>query len=274
MSTKPTPQELDQAKQIYNDANDFLEHLVGIIQTQVQEFSQDSEDSEDSDYEELSPSVSKFLSDYKEYISSLPHVHQQLVNNQNSSSTTSSKSLRKRFWRYSHLQLLPPDLLGNLQKLCEAKLDRDVQASPSFSTSLPTLDNINGNNEKLLTNDASPSVTLLKAQLEKHTTKEQEKNRIVIRMPNYTFDEPIEEKKVVFVVKKSTAVIVAPPTVVEPPKEQEPINEKSEVVEVSEKVLSEKKIKKNAIDFEFLSKFLSTTKFGFSRSQLSTLVWA
>ncbi|CAB4408720.1 unnamed protein product [Rhizophagus irregularis] len=282
MSNKPTPAELDQAKQIYNDVNDYLECLANIIQTQVQE---DSEDSEDSEYEEYSPKVSQFLNDYKDYISSLPQVHKQLVNHDDSSSTSfTSSKLRNRFWNYQTLQLLPPNLLGNLKKLCEAELVRDVQVSPSFSTSLPTLDNSNGNNEKLLTNEASPSVTLLKAQLDKYT-KEQEKNRIVIRMPNYSFDEPIEEKKVVFVVKKSTALIAAPPTVVvESPKEPEPIkgeieeknsiiDEKSEVVEVSEKVLSEKKPRKIAIDFEFLNNFVSLTKFGFSGSQLSTLIW-
>ncbi|GBB89133.1 hypothetical protein RclHR1_15810004 [Rhizophagus clarus] len=281
MSTKPTPVELDQAKRLYNDVNNYLDCLADIIQTRAQEFYEDSENSEDSDYEELSPSVSQFLNDYKEYISSLPQIHDQLVNHDSSPSTTTSSKLHKQLRRYS--QFLPPDLL-KLQKLCEAKLDRDVQVSPSFSTSLPTLDNTFGNNKKLLTNEASPSITLLKAQLNKYTN-EQEKNRIVIRVPNYSFDEPIEEKKVVFVVKKSTAVIVAPPTVVESPKEQEPIkgeikeknstiDEKSEIVEISEKVLLEKTTKKNAIDFEFLSKFLSTTKFGFSRSQLSTLIWA
>lgn len=264
MSSKPTSAELDQAKQIYNDVNDYLEYLANIIQTRVQE---DSEDSEDSDYEEYSPKVSQFLNDYKDYISSLPQVHNQLVNHDSSSSSTRSK-LRNRFWRYQTLQLPPPDLLGDLKKLCEAELARDVQVSPLFSTSLPTPDDSNVNNEKLLTNEASPSVTLLKAQLDKYT-KEQEKNRIIIRMPNYSFDEPIEEKKVVFVVKKSTALIAAPPTVVESPKEPEPIkgeieeknstidNEKSEIVEVSEKVLSEKKPKKIAIDFEFLNNFVS-----------------
>jgi len=275
MSTKPT--EFDQAKQLYNDVNDYLESLTGIIQNQVQQFSEDFEDSEDSDYEELSPKVYQFLNDYKDYISSLPPVHKQLVSNHNdSSSTTTCSKLRQRFWRYSQLQLLPPDLLGDLQKLCEAKLDRDVQVSPLFSTSLPIPDNdINGNNKKLLTNEASPSVTLLKAQLDKHTTRELEKNRIVIRMPNHSFDDPIEEKKVVFVVKKSTAVILATPAVVESPKEQEPIkgeekiDEKSEVV--YEKVLSEKNTKKKMIDFDFLSKFLTANKFGFSKSQLSQL---
>jgi len=270
-SSKPTPAELDQAKLLYNDVNDYLEYLADIITTQVQELSEDSEDSEDD--EELSPAVSQFLNDYKDYISSLPQVHTQLVSPK--SSSTSSR-LRKRY-----SQFLPPDLLGDLQKLCEAKLDRSVQVTPSFSTSLPILDNANGNNEKLLTNETSPSVTLLKAQLEKYT-KEQEKNRIVIRMPNYSFDEPVEEKRIVFVIKKSTALIVAPPTIVEPPKEQESIkeeieeknsmteDEKSEVVEV----LSEKNVKKSTIDFNFLSNFLSITKVGFSRSQLSTLVWA
>jgi hypothetical protein len=268
INSKTTPEEIDQAKQIYKDVNDFLEYFTNIIQTQVQEFEEEDPD------DELSPTVSQFLNDYKEYVSSLPQIHTQLVNSDSSSS--SSSSTRERFWRYS--QSLPPNLLSNLQKL-EAKLDRSVRVSPLFSTSLPTLDNTNGKNEKLLlTNETSPCVTLLKAQLEKYA-KEQEKNRIVIRVPKYSYDEPVEEeRKVVFVVKKSTAVIVAPPTVVEPPKEQEPIKEGTEenstIEEISEKVLSEKDVKKSIIDFDFLSKFLSITKVGFSKSQLSSLVWA
>ncbi|RIA97891.1 hypothetical protein C1645_871001 [Glomus cerebriforme] len=283
-SSNPTPAELDQAKRLYNDVNDYLEYLTDIIQSKVQEFDEDFSDDDD----ELSPSVSQFLNDYKDYISSLPKVHNQLINSDSSSTSNNNNNstkcsiLRKRFWRYSQsnqmLQLLPPNLFDDLQKLCEAKLDRSVQGLPSFSTSLPTIDN---NNEKLLTNDSSPSVALLKSQLEKYT-KEKEKNCIVIRSPKYSsFDDPIEEKKIVFVVKKSTAVIVAPPTIESP--KQDPIkeeteeknstieNEKSEVVE---EVLSEKKVKKSKTEFDFLSNFLSITKVGFSKSQLSTLIWA
>jgi len=270
-SNKPTTAELDDAKRYYNDVNDYLEYLADIIQSQAQEYSEDSEDSD----EELSPAVSQFLDDYKDYISSLPQVHTQLVGSK--SSSTSSKT-RHRLRRYSISQthqLLPPDLLSDIQQLCEAKIDRSVQVSPSFSTSLPA----NANNEKLLTNETSPSVTLLKAQLEKYSKEQEEKNRIVIRMPKYTFDEPIEEeRKIVFVVKKSTALIAAPPSVADPPKEQEPIKEEieeknstTEDETVNEKVSSKKK--KNMTDFAFLSNFLSITKVGFSRSQLSTLVW-
>jgi hypothetical protein len=268
MYSKPTSAELDQAKQLYNDVNDYLKYLVDVIQ-------EECDDTDDSDYEELDPSVSQFLNDYKEYVSSLPQVHKQLVNHDHDSSPSiTSSKFRTRLWRYSQtyqtLQLPPPNLLGELKKFCEAKVDRNVQPSPSFSASLPTLDITN--NEKLLTNEASPSVTLLKAQLNKYET-EKEKNRIVIRIPNYSYDdEPIEEKKVVFVIKKSTALIAAPPTVVESPREQEPIkgeieekihDEKSEVVEISEKVLSEKNTNKNAIDFDFLSKFVSINFFFF-----------
>ena len=79
----------------------------------------------------------------------------------------------------------------------------------SFSTfTLPTN---NSDNEKLLTNDASPTVTLLKAQLEEFA-KEQRKNLVVVRLPKYA---PTEEKDFVFVVKKSIATIVAPPEPVE-----------------------------------------------------------
>jgi len=282
-NSKPTPAELDQAKRLYNDINDYLEFLSETIQSEIQELSE-TEDSDDDDEEEFSPIVSQFLKEYKEYVASQPQIHAQLVSSDSNSSFTSNKSSRlpKRFWVYSKtyqtLQLLSPDLLSH-KKLCDTELNCSVPVSPIFSSSFPVPDP--SGNEKLLTN-GTPSVALLKAQLEKNARneeQEQEKNYLIIRRPTYT---PVREQKFVFVVEKSTDVIVAPQTI-EPPKQQEPIKEETkeknstiqdEKSELVEEVLSEKKVKKNTIDFDFLSNFLAITKVGFSRSQLRTLVWA
>src|SRR6266542_5414125 len=181
---KPTAAELNQAKQLYNDLNDYLEYLAEIIESEVQ----DAED------DELSPTALQFLKDYKEYVSSPSQVHTQLLASDNSLSS-SSRTHTKRFWKYSQtnqmLQSIPPKLLADYPKLCETKLDHSVQVSPLFSTLSTSISSTDStDNEKLLTNDASPTVTLLKAQLEKFA-REQEKNCIVIRPPQYY--APVEE---------------------------------------------------------------------------------
>ncbi|CAI2162484.1 10854_t:CDS:2 [Funneliformis geosporum] len=263
--SKPTSgDDINKAKQLYHDINDYLDCLAEIIQSEVQEL-----DDEDSDDEELSPIALQFLKDYKEYVSSPSQVHTQLLDSGSSStsssgSSSSSRLQKKRFWMYSQtnqmLQSLPPKLLNFNPKLCEAKIDYSAQASPSFSASPSDTTNIN--NEKLLINNTSTTVASLKA----HLAKEQEKNCIVIRQPQYA---SVEEKNFVFVVKKSTAAIVAPPKLVESPiKEKiEVISEKSEEIEN----ISSEKVKKNPISLDLISNFIAITKVGFSKSQLSQL---
>ncbi|CAG8493895.1 3342_t:CDS:2 [Funneliformis mosseae] len=260
--SKPTSgDDVNQAKQIYNDINDYLDCLAEMIQSEVQEF-----DEEDSDDEELSPIALQFLKDYKEYISSPSQVHTQLVDSGSSSSGSSSRLQKKRFWMYTQtnqmLRSLAPKLLSVNPKLCEAKIDYSAQASPSFSTS-PS-DTTSSNNEKLLMNNTSTAVASLKA----HLAKEQEKNCIFIRKPQYA---PIEEKNFVFVVKESTAAIVTPPKLVESPT-KEKIEEKGSMSEKSEFIenLSEK-VKKIPISIDLISNFIAITKVGFSKSQLSQL---
>lgn len=267
INSKPTSEEIDQENHLCNDAVDYLEYLSEIIQSEV--------DSEDSDDEELSPIVSQFLQDYKEYVSS---SNTQLFDSDSSGSSIKYKKrsrLPRRFLKYSEsfqsLQSLSPELLCD-QKLCETQLDCNAQVSPLFSTFFSSDDDDRRENEKLLTN-GTPSVTLLKSQLEKDA-RIREYNYMIVRSPIYV---PEEEKKFVFVVKKSTDVIVAaaPPPVVELPK-QEPVKEETvennnTTIENEKSGAYKEKARMSTINY-LVSSFLASAKLGFSGSQINSLV--
>ncbi|CAG8588808.1 7270_t:CDS:2, partial [Dentiscutata heterogama] len=162
--------EINNAKRIYNDINDYLGFLADVLQTEADE----------SD-EPISPTVEKFLKEYREYVSSNVPFSPSPTSYSTSDFTTKnskrSSFYKPNLWKYSLMcennnSKMPPKPVKKLSlpttaSLSEIDFDKQVFAMFSpISKPLPNEENDQNNENNALNNTNfiydSPSVQLLK----------------------------------------------------------------------------------------------------------------
>ncbi|CAG8510846.1 10604_t:CDS:2 [Dentiscutata erythropus] len=156
--------EIDNAKRIYNDINDYLDFLADVLQTEADE----------SD-EPISPTVEKFLKEYREYVSSnVPSPTSYSTSDITTKNSKRSSVYKPNLWKYSLMcennnSKVPPKPVKKLSLPTTASLseiDFDKQGFAMFSPISKPLPNEENNESNALNNNNfiydSPSVQLLK----------------------------------------------------------------------------------------------------------------